>query len=379
MRLSLIRTAFVVSYLAFAAGRLLANEDLPTLIQQLEADDFAARERAVAGLIKIGEPAREAIEDALKKSDSAEVKACAARVIKQFDLDRIQRDAFKLEDLLAELKGAEQEDWDRSRMAARLEKLMAVVSEASGRTCKLPAKFSDLPRGAVELYPKKKFIVFAGKGELGAAEDCVILMTGSGHIARASNCIVIARDAAAVGYPRNTVVVSGLHIEGAHASALDRPDLDIRPEGSCCVLFCGGTVSYSTAADCIVGAAQGAKIAHVSGESCMINTECEVAHRSDEAKEVIHKGIVLKMPPVDDPLKGRMTILELGFNRENRRFLKFRRTADDSEHTLFLRKDVLLPNGEKMPEFKDWKMTFATNKVAVFENGTQVSIQKWKK
>jgi hypothetical protein len=372
--------------LSGAGVAIAAEEDIPALIKQLDADAFNEREAASAALQKIGEPARAALEEVVAKSPSAEAKSRAARLLKELEVERIRKSAFKLEELLGELKGAEDEKWDRSKLAMRLDTLMLKLSDATGRKCQLPVNLKDLPRGAGERVGPERGgqLIIAKNGHVSFAENSVVLFTGSGSISHAQNSVIIARYAVDIAHVTNCVVISGMHLEISHVDSGSLRE-EKPAEGKSSIVLTGGTASISHATHAILGFGGG--IQHggfINGESFLINTKLpggaerrEIALPAGFARTKIQQitsdSIDLTPGKPDNTIADKMTITSI-FNESGRGTVLYRRPGGDGEYVVRLNEEPKFPSGEKMPELAGWKLVFVSDTKAIFENGDKVSV-----
>jgi hypothetical protein len=368
-----MRTAIVLLVFGWLTSAAMAQEAEPApsaaeiakLVQQLDAEKFAEREAAREALVKIGQPARAAVEAATKDDKaSAELKLRAAEVLKKLEVEEIRAGAVSIAALVEQARLANRDKLDQAKLEAMLEKLAQVWSAVSDTPQTLPIKFKDAGAiGDPDRTSARNAVVKLKSGRVSFVEKSIILAETSVDISSARDSIIIAGISASVSSPRNCIIIAGYDLDASIA------------ENS--LMLCGGSLSGSIVKKSVLGAPQGATVS--SGESLIyLNSPDPLrAERFDEArperasKRARSDAIVLEMPEPKNDLAELMTLTLAMTNREP--IVLFRRKDGDGEYVARANQELKFPDGKPIPELAGWKLIYCGGRrsYAVFEKGDQ--------
>ncbi|MBS0208219.1 MAG: hypothetical protein JSS27_04620 [Planctomycetes bacterium] len=341
-------------------------EQVEKLINQLDADTFAAREEATAALIALGDEAAAAVAKELESPRSAEVRRRGTTIAKAIRLNRMARDAVRLDELLALVRGAGQRDLDQEALEGRLNRLAVVLSEATGnKELKLPVHFNAVAEQAVDLQrgQVKQALVMADSVALSVVEDSIILADYAAEVSIAKRSIIIARYAVQVNNAENCVIISGrnLHVSMDKGSAVIS-GRDCQVNVSDRSILAGEKVDSHNPKSVIF----------VNGKPDKLRTNIKPA---DACQAVTTPGLVIRPAKDANPLAEKIVVTySMGSaNSRGTNFVLFTRVGHQREYVARVGQDLRSPDGSEIPGLSGWTLRYCSSQMAVFSNGKEES------
>jgi hypothetical protein len=359
---------FLIAWLTSASWAQEAESapspaEIAKLVQQLDAEKFAEREAARDALVKIGAPARRAVEAALKdEKSSAEVKLRAAEIAKQLDLEQVRAEAVSIAAIVEQARLANRGKLDPAKLEVLLEKVAKVWTDVSGAPHPLPVNIKDLARGeAADRISAHNSLVTLKSGHYSSVRKSIILAETAVDVSSARDCIIIAGISASVSSPHNCIVISGYDLDAS--------------SGEENLLLCGGEMRGSIVKKSVIGAPLGWNVSIGENLTYLNSPEPKAVFADDRNPERVPKrakseAIVLDMPEQKNDLAELITVtLALG-TRGTEPIVLFRRKEGDGEYVARGGQELKFPDGKPMPELAGWKLIYCSSRrgaYAVFE------------
>jgi hypothetical protein len=346
-------------------------ERITTLIRDLDANEYAAREAASAELLKLGEPAVPAINAALRNSPSAEVRTRAERLVREIIVWGDSPHELSLPQILDQVKRATRAK-DPAKVCAdgKLEKLLdcwvRVLGQTSGQTGILsPVRIGDLKYAAYEQRGEDggewhDSLLILRRGRLKSAARCVILADELVEIDHAQDCIIVTRSAAKLDHCGNSVVIAGQLIQatGAYGS----------------ILVAGSVVDLSNASDSVVAAADEVTAQFVSNVTA-VNSRISRTVQQTEIRDVRLPELSFAKPEAKNPLAERVHLIETLWEGDP---VARVRTKGGTDQIVKYGRAIVGPGGGPVPELRGWTLCFANRGVAIFTDGDDCAVLRAK-
>jgi hypothetical protein len=338
------------------------RERIATLVRDLDANEYAAREAASDELLKVGEPAMPEIKAAMQNSRSAEVRTRAERLVREIIVWGDSPHELSLPKLLDQVKQAiHAKDPAKALADGKLEKSLdcwvQVLGQVSGHTGILPpVRFDELKYAAYEQRGEEggelhdSLLIFR-RGRLKSAARCVILADELVEIDHVQDCIIFTRAAAILDHCGNSVVIAGQVIQatGVYGS----------------ILVAGSVVDLTNASDSVVAAANEVTAQLVSNVSA-VNSRLDRTVQQAGIRGVRLPELSFAKPDAKNPLAEQVTLIETLWEGDPVARL---RTKGGTDQIVKYGKTIVGPEGRPIPELKGWTHCFANRGVAVFTDG----------
>jgi hypothetical protein len=338
------------------------RERIATLIRDLDANEYSAREAASAELLKLGEPAVPAIKAALRNSPSAEVRARADRLVREIIVWGDSPHELSLPQILEQAKQAAQaKDPAKAGDDGKLEKLLdcwaQVLGQASGQTgIRPPVRFADVKFARYEQRGEeggawRDSLLILHRARLKSAVRCVILADELVEIDHAEDCIILTRAAAKLDHCGNSVVIAGQLIQatGAYGS----------------ILIAGSVVDLSNASDSVVAGADDVSAQFVSNVSA-VNSRVDQNALQNGIRRVRLPELHFAKGEPKNPLAERVRLIETLWEGDPVARVRVKGAADQ---IVKYGKAIVGPDAHSVAELKGWTLCFANRGVAVFTDG----------
>jgi hypothetical protein len=327
------------------------------LLLELDAEEFQAREEATKALGEIGEPARRPLEKLAAEPPSPEVRIRAAKLLRDLDRAALRRSAVTIDDLCEQARLANAGELDVDKLGQLLERLVAVLRDATGRDdLTVPLKPGDLRRAAADTSVQNALIV-TRRGRITSVRNSIVLADVAFDATSVDSSIIIARVGASVSSVRNSIVIAGYDVSGSSC------------DGS--VLLTSGTIDTSFPRNTILGAGQKARASIAREGVVFVNTAAGEGHHREAPREVQTEGLVLSSEEWtrENPLADKITVTaSLG------EAVLFRRNARGGELVARLDQPIEHPDGGVLPETKGWQVCYTGHRrrtYVIFTDGKQ--------
>jgi hypothetical protein len=367
---------FAILALLSLSSALLAQETTPPakpidpaeiarLIEQLDADKFDDRDTASTALLQIGEPAKDALEKALQTTKSAEVKVRATYLLKQIRVQKLQRNALKLDGLYQMARDVcddKAEAADMEPIVDRILEAIGAVDRAAARAppVKISACKPGIARGAAAMQS-----LIVGGSNLAFLRGSTAVFDAGGHISHANDSIVVAWGVVDISHATNCIVIAGADVSIAHANN--------------CLVLAGGALAISHTTSSTLGSAESLESSSFNQDCFLVNTKLPVPARVvGKAGGVVNldvPGIVLSEKPVMDQLLADK--LKPTFMSEQ--FMIFNVPGQPGEFVARPGSELLDPFGRPAPGLAGWKMLLVADRFAAFEKGEERTFVRWKR
>jgi hypothetical protein len=339
--------------------------EIARLIEQLDADKFDDRDAASAALLKIGAPAKDAIEKALQTKKSAEVKVRGEHLLKQIRIQELQRNALKLDGLFQMARDV----CDDKAKAEDLEPIVDRVLEAIKATDPAaarapPVKISACKPGAPRGAALGQALIVDQPNTAHLRGSTAVLDAG-GHISHANESIVIAWGLVDISHATNCIVIAGADVSIGHANN--------------CLVLAGGALTISHTTNCTLGAAEGLQSSFFNENCYLVNTKlpgpARVVGKAGGVASLDVPAMVLREKPVMDQLLADK--LTPTFMSE--KFMVFQVPGQPGEFVARPGSELLDSFGKPAPGLDGWKMLLVTDRFAAFEKGKERTFVRWKR
>jgi len=338
---------------------------LARLIEQLDADGFEAREAATTELLKIGEPARKTIEQAVAETKSAEVKTRGAFVLKNLHLEQLKRNALKLDAIYLkaqEVCNGKAEPKDLDPFVDRL--LEVLKAHDPGAAKAMPVKFSECKpvMGRPRIDAKTLWI---NEPTVAHLQGSAAVMDLGGHVGFARNSIVVAWGPMYIAHADDSIVIAGGDVHVSHAHN--------------CIVLSGGVVDISHSTNCTLGAAEFLQPGHLNGNCLLVNSVTPEVRplpgRPGEVVKATIPGLILREKPwAENVLKDKLTPTFM-----SQEFLLFQTPGQPGEFVARVGSELLDPFGKPLAGLEGWKLSLTNEYFAALEKGEQRSFVRMKR
>lgn len=341
------------------------SKRISQLIRELDADTFSAREEASAALSKLGESAEASLVEELKSARSREVEQRATALLKAIRLERIARNAVRLEDLLEAARLSNQAKLDTDALEAKLQRLVDVLAQATDTKPALPVRFSEVAIQPPSDTSATKALVLGESVSITFARQSVIIADTAVQVTHATNCIIIARYVVELSHSDNCLIIAGRVL----GTSIDSKSM----------LLSGATCNVNIANDSIVaapdvqvGIPKSVQFVNCGAGAAAAN---HPARPNDKSSLVETPGIVLNLPQRADPLADKVTITFSmhGPRKPDSGFVLLKRAGQGGEYVVRVGNEPKSPDGLELPDLKGWTLRYAGRQFAVFGNGQQES------
>jgi hypothetical protein len=330
------------------------EQRIARLVEELDAPRFDTREAATVALTEIGEPARIALEAALKDPPSLEVQVRARKALESIQLESIKRNGVHLDDVLEQVRLANRQQLNADGLQARLLRFVQVLAEAGAtKNFKLPARFRDVQPGRDDRIANRLLII-DGVCKCHIAQNSIILADTAAEVSIAQDSIIIARVAANVNMASNCLVIAGQSLDCSHAGNS--------------VLLSGNAGSLSVGDNSVFGCAGECSLS-MGRSTTLLNCRPHEPRRDDGSRFVKTEGIVLRVVPPPNPLADKIAVT-FSLQTNNGPVL-FRLLRGGGEYVARTGQPIKAPDGTEIPELKGWKVRYAGARMAVFTDGEQ--------
>ncbi len=249
--------------------------------------------------------------------------------------------------------------WQYQTIEAELDRVIAQIRLIKGDDLvALPVRFKDVSPGGHMGKNGVKELYVGAEDELRSMKKSIILAHGSVSITSAEDCVIIARGGVKIGMGGRNVIIAGQCVHVEHDGSLGKGSL----------ILSNDWLGVSTSIDGGIYSSPEMDLGSV-GATTIINPR-KIAIKSKRRPVVATDGDLYLFPPPSNPLEKLLTINSIEFKGH---WTQDRATFTDSDGKRF---DIEIggyfaDKGRPRPGLAGWGVNMITSEFVIVSNGTQ--------
>lgn len=360
----LLSTATLLADEAERQSKPADPAEIARFIKQLEAKDFGEREAAGTALLKMGDPAKDAVQKAIESNHSAEVRMRGKQLLKQFRIQELKQKAIKLDVVYQLARDVSEGKAKAEELEPLIDRILQAIATANPAAAKsMPVQISAC-RPAALTEPSAGGELYIGQPIHPGAIRATVILDAGGRISQATSSVIIAWGVIDMISASNSIIIAG-------------SDVSLNSARNCLILT-GGNLTLASAFNSSLGAGEPLTQGLFSERCYLLNTKAPEARpgaRASEFEELNVADLILREKPVMEELSPeKLTPTHLSTN-----LMIFKVAGQPGEFVARPGNELLDPFGKPIAGLEGWKTVLTAPRFATFARDNERTFVRFKR